>query len=497
MGDVAEPGGGRVTLVIGAGCSVESPTDLPLSADVSQEAHRRLIHDGILSTPCEEPRNLSKVADSVYDEHETQSLLVDRMHMQRFRNVQPNRGHLIAAALMREKVVAGVLTLNYDDAMSQAISRVGGSSEIQEIAGPEQHHELGTINLVYLHRKAGQDPDDLIMRSDVIEQEWENNWEEAIAQSQLVRPSTVFAGLGSPADVLTELTRKIREAVGEDRSTFYQVDPGAYEWEEEGETVQSAFTSALEISQDKYINLGWCDFMEAVGLRVLQECIDHLCRACVAEANRYEDLLPTTDNGDDDAEDILRRRIEEHLRPSSNPYSFLEFGKLRARWLLETGLYFPYTRDGVPEYIAQLLVAVDYIAREYDFDQVSFSPTDGCATFKNTQTGRTVVIYLVHGRTKTDWNSIENRLPSNSEIERHRTTEPTCVLGSGLRGQPDSPSTPESIAAPGPMYDEEAVGSEGASSSKITDTGPEATQVEAFKLPDKPEVLNSIFAPDA
>lgn len=495
-GDFADLGGGKVTLVIGAGCSFESPTDLPLSAEVSREAHDRLIHDGELSSPCEEPENLSKVADTVYEEHSTQKPLVDRMRIQRFINVQPNRGHLIAAALMRERVIAGVVTLNYDHAMSQAIGRVGGSEEIREISGPEQHDHLGTINLVYLHRKAGEDPDELIMRSDVLEDEWKNNWEQVIAQSQLVRPSTVFVGLGSPADVLTESVKNIRDAVGEERSTFYQVGPDDYEREEDGETVRADFTRALEISQDQYIKFGWCDFMETVGRRVQQECIDDLCRACIEEADS-QDLLPDTDLEDYEAREILRRRVEEHLSPSSNSYSFLEFGRLRARWFLDPGAYFPYVRDGVPQRIAQLLVSVDYIAREYSFDQVIFSPGDGCVTFKNTHTGRTVVSHLVHGRTRTDWKSIENRLPSDADVERHRNTQPTCVLASGLRGQPESPSTPRSIAAPGPTYAGEDVDPASDSGSQITDANPEMAQVEAFELHNKGEVLNSIFAPDS
>ena len=491
--DFTDPAGGKVTLIIGAGCSVEPPTNLPLATELSREAYRRLIRDGKLASECDDPENLSQVADAVYDEYDSQKPLVGRMNIQQFKNVQPNDGHLIAAALMRERIVAGVVTLNYDDAASQAIGQVGGSGEIREIAGPEQHEEFGSVNLVYLHRKAGANPDDLIMRSDALEKEWKYNWEEAIARSQLVVPSSVFAGLGSPADVLTESTKNIRTAV-EGRTSFYQVDPGNYEWEEDGKTKQSDFTKALNISRDQYIKLSWCDFMKAVGDRVRQEQIDDLCGACVDEVYQYQDLIPSTDP---DEIECLRRRIEAYFHPGQNPYSFLELGTLRAKWFLdESGMYFPHSRKDVSTQLAQLLVAVDYIARRYGFDQVIFSLKDGCAKFTDGETGRTVIAHLVHGRTRTDWRSLENQLPQDADAQRHRTTQPTCVLGSGLRGQPKSPLTPRSIAAPGPTNEDPYADPEDESTQKITDAEPQVTQIEAFELYEKTQTLDLVFGPE-
>lgn len=488
--DFADHGGGKVTLFIGAGCSLEAPTNLPLAADLSREVHRRLIQDGKLLTGCDDPKNLSQVADAVFDEHGSQKPFVDRMNIQKFKNVRPNDGHLIAAAFMRENIVSGVVTLNYDDAMSQAIGRVDGSGEIREIAGPEEHDQLGSVNLVYLHRKAGADSDELIMRSDALNKEWKDNWEEAIAHSQLVVPSSVFAGLGSPADVLTVSTKNIREAV-EDQSSFYQVDPGEYEWEEDGETVKSAFTSALDIPKERYIQLGWCDFMKAVGDRVRREQIDALCQACVEEVRKYQDLIPSTDG---DGIERLRQRIKEYFRTPPRSYSFLELGKLRARWFLDdSGEYFPQFRDDLSDQIAQLLVAVDYVARTYTFDQVIFSPGDGCATFKDSTTGRTVVAYLAHGRTRMAWRSLENKLPRDIDLQLARTTQPTCVLGSGFRGQPEDLSPPPDIAAPGPSDNDPNAPAEETSSPKITDADPPVTPVEAFEMHEKTETLDSIF----
>jgi len=64
---VASGSSGSLVLVIGAGCSVECPTQLPLSRKWSEETHRRLLADGVLSEgDCESPHDLSCLAESVH-----------------------------------------------------------------------------------------------------------------------------------------------------------------------------------------------------------------------------------------------------------------------------------------------------------------------------------------------------------------------------------------------------------------------------------------------
>ena len=59
------PGGGRVALVIGAGCSFELPPGLPLSRQVWRELHDALVHDGILNAgECHGPDDLPVVAQT-------------------------------------------------------------------------------------------------------------------------------------------------------------------------------------------------------------------------------------------------------------------------------------------------------------------------------------------------------------------------------------------------------------------------------------------------
>src|SRR5262249_38058980 len=113
---------GRVAIVIGAGTSVESPTALPTSRQCCHAAYHELIQAGILPEGrCDDPGDLAKVADAVVAVTGSQDLLVAALPVDRFRAPAPNKGHLVAGALLRERAVSAIVTLNFDIAMTIAV----------------------------------------------------------------------------------------------------------------------------------------------------------------------------------------------------------------------------------------------------------------------------------------------------------------------------------------------------------------------------------------
>src|SRR5690242_18182891 len=124
---VSSPGGGKVALVLGAGCSVEPPTNIPVSGVCSTEIHRCLVADGILQNgECVDPADLSAVADAVFNKRNSQRDVVERLRDQfGLKLATPNDGYWIAAALLCEGVISSVVTLNYDLALSTALSELG------------------------------------------------------------------------------------------------------------------------------------------------------------------------------------------------------------------------------------------------------------------------------------------------------------------------------------------------------------------------------------
>ncbi len=117
---VSSPGGGKIALVLGAGCSVEWPTNIPVSSECSTEIHRRLVADRILlDGDCENPSDLSAVADVVFAKRNSQRDVVERLRDEYdLKLATPIDGYWIAAALLFEGVISSVVTLNYDLALS-------------------------------------------------------------------------------------------------------------------------------------------------------------------------------------------------------------------------------------------------------------------------------------------------------------------------------------------------------------------------------------------
>ena len=333
----ADPEGGKWVLVIGAGSSVEPPTNLPTGAQCSHEAHRRLRADGILTVDCANPSDLSEVADAVFAATNGQDEIVQRLPRTRFRAATPNSGHLIAAALLVEHSLACVVTLNFDLAMNAALAAVGSAESVAVIAGPDDIPQLGNVNLVYLHRNALAPANEWVLRSTFLDTVWNDRWEAVMATRILVAPTVVFAGLGSPAAALTETVRLIRQALPADTVRVYQVDLAPFG--------TLSFTTTLRVAEAEYVVAGWCDFMAAIAERVLSEHWFRFAAACVivVAENGYaaNNLQPVADGC---------RRL-----------GLVGFGLARARWLLHDG---PYARVALVDtrIIADVLLAMSFVA---------------------------------------------------------------------------------------------------------------------------------------
>src|SRR5688572_17800252 len=98
---IASPEGGRVVLVLGAGCSFEPPTHIPLAKPIALEAYRRLVADSeLVEGECTTTNDLSALTEFIKIKFGFQRKLVERLPLTKFRTATPNEGHLAAAALL-------------------------------------------------------------------------------------------------------------------------------------------------------------------------------------------------------------------------------------------------------------------------------------------------------------------------------------------------------------------------------------------------------------
>ena len=301
---------GRVTIVVGAGCSLEEPTGLKLGAVYSNQAFQQLLLDGVLQPDdCTNPWDLSQLASAVHDKLGSQAPLVERLPRDKYQFAKPNQGYLLAAALLAEGSIACVATLNFDLALSHAIAAVQPQG-VSEVAGPESYRDFGSKAIVYLHRNVNEtDSERWILRKEAIEDEWKDGWEAVVAQRIASAPVVVFAGLGSPALALSETLKRVRNLVP-DGTLAYLVDPS--------ET--SAFASAIGVDEpDHHIQLRWCEFMAMLAVRLVGQFGLDIRNACEGYA---------TEHGITDWEVSTQRLID-----AIKLLGLLDVGSLRASWL--------------------------------------------------------------------------------------------------------------------------------------------------------------------
>lgn len=417
---VSALGGGKITLIVGAGCSIEWPTSIPSAATCSEQCHARLVADGVLAAgDCATPSDLSSLADAVFQKTGGEQRLLAEQLSQNYhlQTATPNEGHLLAAALLCERAIASVVTLNFDLALSSAISQLGVGDAVGIIDGPDDLPEQKPINLYYLHRNVTANPETWILRTAALKTEWQGRWESVVVAKVLSTPVVVFAGLGSPADVLIESAKLIQKAIPTG-SKSYQVDSGDHE--------KSDFFKALGLDPSAFIQLPWCDFMVELAQRLVLEHTSRLKDSADKIVER-EDLTP------EDTTALLDRFQRIGL---------LLLGGLRASWLLHEN---PYCPDSpfARELIADLVLAAAMVARVAGV--VASPAEDGIVEF---QRGDRIVAshVFVSGRGTRGRIAIETALLARHRRFRGKATPPTGAVIAGTRDNVTSPiSAPSDV----------------------------------------------------
>lgn len=391
---ITDAGGSRVVLVVGAGVSMESPTNFKSGTYYSREAHRRLVDDGVLdSGECPKPEDLSVLAETVYERHGSQKELTSRLPKDAWRTAAPNSGHLIAAALLLEGALHHVISLNYDLAFQNAVTELGNSRSITFVEGPDEHANIGAHSVVYLHRSVNQDEETWVLRKTALDSEWESDWESVIAAANLAAPLVIFIGLGSPAKVLTESVARL---AAKSKSSYYLVD----------RNLDTQFSDALSGNLTGTVELYWGEFMTRLAKRVVSEQLQHIREACEHLLREQPDMAPAHTND-----------ITEPL----SDVDLVSLGKARSAWLLEA---YRYSAEGDPtrqQHVAHLLLGLDRMAAALKATSIELD-SHGRFTFINAQ-DRRLVLGLAHGKGVSSWAAISTKVRERNEglAPQHRT----------------------------------------------------------------------------
>lgn len=406
---------GRMAVVVGAGCSVEAPTGLQLGSAYSRRAHLELVRDGVLELgDCADPDDLSSLASAVFTKSGSQRELVRRLPVNKFRMARANRGYLLAAALLREGVISAVLTLNFDLAMTSALSELD-ACDVSVVEGPGSIGSLGSAALIYLHRNANDaELDKWILRKEAIDEEWQGGWQQVVTQRVLSCPVVVFAGLGSPAAALTETAERIRAAIASDEHHVSVVDPFP----------DSRFAAALAPPAQAIVEGGWSEFMERVGKRYLESVQDLMMEACrdlCAQHGWSDDL--------DQVENVVARL--HHI-------GMVEVGRLRAKWLLDPSSYLTDGRDR--SLLVDLILGVSLVEKE--LQATAEFQADGLVRLIG-KGGPVVTVRPASGGGRLRWSALEPKVSAG--LTAGHDLGPELVLASGVVGGRQSVTPPDDV----------------------------------------------------
>jgi hypothetical protein len=311
--------GGGLALILGAGCSLESPTGLKLASYYAQDGYRRLVANGrVPENPDLRDNDLGAVASHCV-EHAGRDALRELLPIEPFLTAESNPGTQIVMALMREDIVRMVITLNLDLSATHALTQVSSKSDVVVISRQDRHSDYGARNLVYLHGNVSEQPDHWILTNEDLDRAERSGWHQLMAVLATAASVTLFAGMGSEANVFANSVQWIAENLQSGQTTVYlaSCDDGPV----------SDFATSLKIDEAHYIKRGWCDLMQAIGRRVCQEMIADLLQSAL-----------TVQQGPD--------WVHEHVECTGLQQPLLRLGllglgRVRALWLGEDSRYLP------------------------------------------------------------------------------------------------------------------------------------------------------------
>ncbi|HEY4934094.1 MAG TPA: hypothetical protein VII23_21220 [Terriglobales bacterium] len=320
----------------------------------------------------------------------------------------------MAAAMLCEGALSSVVTLNFDLALSTALSELGAGRVVGVVERPEELQFQKAINVYYLHRNVNaEDPEMWVLRTPILRNDWRGHWEPIIATRVLAAPVVVFVGLGTPIAVLIESTRLLKNALPA-ATRIYQVDPG--------NRTDSRFFQELALNPSAYIQLEWGQLMEGLSEHLSAEQVARVSDA-VGQKTR-EDGIPD--------EDIAA------LLASLRSLGLVKLGRLRGHWLLHDKPYCPANQNDLG-LIADLLLALAMMARVSG--AVPVVVEDGIVEFR--REGRVVSAYIIaSGRGHRSRAAVEADVGRRRAQYRGRTAMPHGVIVGGTSDAWTAMSTP-------------------------------------------------------
>jgi hypothetical protein len=422
--------GGGLAVILGAGCSLEPPTRLRLATYYAQRGYKRLVANGQVPEDGELDANDLAAVASHCVEHAGRPALRELLPVESFRTAESNCGTQIVVALIREDIVRTLVTLNLDMSVNHALTELSSGGDVAVISRQDGHSQYGAKNLVYLHGNVTEQPEHWVLTNEDLVHAEESGWHQLMAVLATATPVTLFAGMGSTANVFANSVKWIAEKLPSGQTAAYlaSLDDGPV----------SEFAVSLKIDDAHYIKLGWCDLMQAIGERVSKEMISALLDS--AQSVQHEADWPHPG--------VSCATLQDPLLS----LGLVGLGRLRAVWLGEDLNYLPQRALPPQELnrLSELLVAVAMVALHLG-SGVNVS-TFGAIDFE----GKANVLVRSGGR--RSWTALESRVRREYRTAPDAHLFPRKAILAHARNRPADARVPIDIVDGGENPTDIAVG---------------------------------------
>ena len=212
-----------LAIYAGAGVSQASPTDIPVGAEIAQRCHARIIELLRDVLDCDDPSNLTLVADAVARNGSLRLMQRTAVGVANFTTARPNFSHEVLALLLLEGVVI-IVTTNWDDCIERAME----NERVLAVISDQDRQQIQAPAILKVHGCATRPTTVLITTDDLAEPP---AWARAEVNVRLSQSHTVFIGIGDVSGHIGARIREARDSIG-DAGTIYVVSPNIQtEWD--------------------------------------------------------------------------------------------------------------------------------------------------------------------------------------------------------------------------------------------------------------------------
>ncbi len=242
----------RVAVFLGAGCSVNSPAEIPAAPQLAELLRTESGLEG---------ESLEEIAEQLWNQGGWQEF-VRILPRDKWRARQPNICHRVIAEICREGLIRELITTNWDILLESALSQAGQPYSVIVESESLDTEPMTSALVVKVHGCIDHPEHIKATTQDVLSPEWKARWVSALFETVLRTRALLFAGYSGASSAATSSIASLVSA--EERTGFdVVVDHNSID-DMRAKAYGGEFLDALRLQDGSYIQSDTDEFFLAL-----------------------------------------------------------------------------------------------------------------------------------------------------------------------------------------------------------------------------------------